>query len=102
MSEEYEYQQPQESGYTVYTKSGCPNCTKVKNYLKNASAQLVLVDCDEYLIENKIAFLKFIEELSGSPVKMFPIVFYEGKYIGGLAETEKHCSVMNAFSNIYF
>ena len=45
-----------------------------KNYLKNASAQLVLVDCDEYLIENKNAFLKFIEEFSGYPVKMFPIV----------------------------
>lgn len=32
MSEEYE--KPHESGYTVYTKSGCPNCSKVKNYLK--------------------------------------------------------------------
>jgi len=100
MSEEYE--KPHESGYTVYTKSGCPNCSKVKNYLKNAITQLVLVDCDEYLIENKTAFLKFIEEFSGFTVKFFPIVFYEGKYIGGLTETEKHCSAMIAFSNIYF
>jgi glutaredoxin len=103
MSEEYEYQQPQVSGYTIYSKSGCPNCTKVKNYLKNVNAPVELVDCDDYLIENKEAFLKFISELAGSPVKMFPIVFFQGKFVGGYTETEVHYNRNSAFSdNMFF
>lgn len=102
MSEECEYEKPQESCYTIYTKSGCPNCTKVKNFLKNVNAPLVLVDCDECLIENKESFLKFISELAESPIKMFPIVFYDKKYVGGYKETEKHYNMMSAFSSDTF
>jgi glutaredoxin len=90
---------PAKKGYTIYTKSGCPNCVKVKNYLKSVNAPITIIDCDDYLIENKEEFLKFISDLSEITIKVFPIVFYEEKYIGGYSETEKHYNMMSAFSN---
>ena len=32
----HEFENPKIIGYTVYSKSGCPNCTKVKKYLTEA------------------------------------------------------------------
>jgi len=97
-----EFEKPKMTGYTIYSKSGCPNCTKVKKYLQNANAQMNIVDCDEYLIERKEEFLKFIEEAAEKSVRVFPIVFFEGKYIGGYQDTEYHYSRLNAFSNDVF
>jgi len=94
-----EFEKPKMSGYTVYSKSGCPNCTKVKKYLTDVNAPMNVVDCDEHLIERKEEFLKFIEEIAEKSVRVFPIVFFERKFIGGYADTEYHYSRLNAFSN---
>jgi glutaredoxin len=96
---EQEFEKPKMTGYTIYSKSGCPNCVKVKKFLQNAKAQMNVVDCDEYLIESKEEFLKFIEETAEKSVRVFPIVFFERKLIGGYDETEYHYSRLNAFSN---
>ena len=96
---EKEFEKPKMTGYTIYSKSGCPNCTKVKKFLQNANSQMNIVDCDEYLIESKEEFLKFIETTAEKSVRMFPIVFFERKFIGGYDETEYHYSRLNAFSN---
>lgn len=96
------FEKPKITGYAVYSKSGCPNCTKIKNFLKNANAPFSVIDCDEYLIENKEEFLKFIEETAEKSVKVFPIVFFEKKFIGGYHETEYHHSRLNAFSDDVF
>jgi glutaredoxin len=97
-----EFENPKIIGYTVYSKSGCPNCTKVKKYLTEVNAPVNIVDCDEYLIETKDEFLKFIEENAGKSVRMFPIVFFERKFVGGYYETENHYNMLNAFSNNLF
>lgn len=99
---EVEYLKPGSTGYTIYSKSGCTNCSKVKNLLKGANACFNVVDCDEYLIEDRESFLKFIEEITGSCVKTFPMVFYEKKYIGGYGDAEKHHNMLSAFSNNVF
>jgi glutaredoxin len=36
------------------------------------------------------------------PYKTFPMVFYEGKFIGGYRDTEKWINKRNAFSGIEF
>jgi glutaredoxin len=54
------------------------------------------------LIEHKEEFLKFIEEAAEKSVRVFPIVFFEGKYIGGYPDTEHHYSRLNAFSSDVF
>ena len=96
------FEKPKMTGYTVYSKPGCPNCTKIKNYLKNANAPFSVIDCDEYLIENKEEFLKFIEEIAEKSVRVFPMVFFERKFIGGCQDAEYHHNKLNAFSDDVF
>lgn len=82
-----EYTEPLRVGFTIYTKSGCNMCTKVKNLLTEKFLFFEIVDCDDYLIEDRDAFLSFIEGKIGKPYKQFPMVFSDGNFIGGYQET---------------
>jgi len=84
-----EFEKPLKSGFTIYSKSGCPNCTKAKALLKSKNLLFKAIDCDEYIIENKETFLLFIISLTNKEVKTFPIIFYDGKFVGGYNETVK-------------
>jgi len=84
-----EFEKPIESGFTIYSKSGCSNCTKVKALLNDKNLLLKVIDCDEYILEDKESFLSFITSLSNKEVKTFPIIFYDGKFIGGYNETKE-------------
>lgn len=97
-----EFIKPATTGYTIYTKSGCPNCVKIKKYLCECGAELLVVNCDEYLIENKEDFLQFIAKSAKKEVKQFPIIFFDEEYIGGYAEAQSHYEKMNAFSDDLF
>ena len=57
------FTEPSEKGFTIYTKSGCPNCSKVKTLFKEKNISYIFVDCDDYLIEKKELFLDFITPL---------------------------------------
>jgi len=83
---------PSETGFTIYSKSGCPNCRNIKNLLENKNIDFTIVDCDEYLLFERDNFLLFIKEMSKmSDIKLlFPILFKDGVFIGGYAEAEKH------------
>lgn len=85
-----EFIEPLLTGFTIYSKSGCSNCIKVKNLLKEKNFLFNVVDCDEYIIEEKDLFLSFIKEHANKECKMFPIVFINGKYIGGYIETRDY------------
>ncbi len=87
-SETIEFQEPSKITYTIYSKSGCPGCKKVKDLLKQENP--LVIDCDEYLLEDKEGFLEFIARVAKTTVKMFPMVFNkEQRYIGGYEETQK-------------
>ena len=85
-----EFEEPTKSGFTIYSKSGCINCTKVKSLLKEKNLFFSVIDCDEYIIENKEDFLLFIKEKANKEYKMFPMVFYEGSFIGGYSDTQDY------------
>jgi hypothetical protein len=84
-----DFEKPLESGFTIYSKSGCYNCTKVKALLNDKNLLLKVIDCDEYILEDKESFLLFITSLSNKEVKIFPIIFYDSKFIGGYNETKE-------------
>jgi len=90
---------PLETGFTIYSKSGCPNCTKVKKLLLDKQSFFVDISCDEYLLEDKEGFLSFIKERANKEYKTFPMVFYDGKFIGGFAEIKLHFDKLSCFSN---
>jgi glutaredoxin len=83
-----EFEKPLKSGFTIYSKSGCPNCTKAKALLQSKNLLFEVIDCDEYIIENKETFLSFIISLTNKEVKTFPIIFYDGKFVGGYNEVK--------------
>jgi glutaredoxin len=82
-----EFENPSDTGFTIYTKSGCPNCLKVKSFLKEKNLQFKLINSDEYILEDKESFLNFIKQISKTEVKTFPIIFNDKKFIGGYNET---------------
>jgi len=88
---------PLETGFTIYSKSGCANCTKVKKLLLDKQSFFVDISCDEYLLEDKEEFLSFIKERANKEYKTFPMVFKDGKFIGGFAETQLHFDKLLCF-----
>jgi glutaredoxin len=80
--------EPSSVGYTIYSKTGCTYCTKVKLLLTGFELPYTIVNCDEYLLENKEKFLDFIKTKAEKEYKTFPMVFLEGKFIGGFMETK--------------
>lgn len=81
-----EIELPSSKGFTVYSKSGCPNCTLAKKHIKEKNFFYTEVNCDEYILENKEELLNAIQKISNVEIKTFPIVFYENKFIGGYAD----------------
>ena len=84
-----EFSEPQQSGFTIYSKSGCHNCSKIKKLLTEKKIFFLEIQCDEYLIEDRNSFLSFIEKI-GRSYTTFPMIFYDGKFIGGYNEAIEH------------
>lgn len=91
------FELPCENNFTIYSKSGCVNCRKVKDLLKKNNCEYEIVDCDDYLLENKDIFLSFIQSYSAIQWKAFPMVFHNGKFIGGYDETIKYLDKLTSF-----
>lgn len=83
-----DFLKPSETGYTIYSKSGCPNCKKVKDLFNLHKIPFVIIDCDEYLLDHKAEFLEFIMNLISMEWKTFPIVFDNSKFVGGFIDTK--------------
>jgi glutaredoxin len=88
------FEEPFENKFTIYSKSGCINCRKVKDLLKSCGFEYEIIDCDDYLLEDKENFLSFIKSYSVVEWKSFPIVFFNGKFIGGLNETQSYLETL--------
>ena len=90
---------PLETGFTVYSKSGCSYCTKVKQLLRDKQIFFLEVDCDKYLLEDKEGFLSFIKEKANKEYRTFPMIFKDGKFIGGFSETQTFIDKLLCFVN---
>jgi glutaredoxin len=58
--------------------------------LQEKQVKYNIIDCNEYILEDKPGFLEFIRLLVGKEYKMFPMVFFNKSFIGGLKETEEY------------
>jgi glutaredoxin len=47
--------------FTIYSKSGCFYCSKAKTLLKEKKLEHTIINCDEYILEDKEIFLTLIE-----------------------------------------
>jgi glutaredoxin len=91
-----EFEEPSKTVFTIYSKSGCTFCTKVKKLLLEKNYAFDLIDCDDYLLEDKEGFLNFIKERAGKEYKTFPMVFRSGSFLGGFTETKKLIDIEDA------
>ena len=94
-----DFEKPDQNMYTIYSKSGCTFCVKVKKLLLEKKISFDMIDCDEYLLENKEEFLNYIKEIAGREYKTFPMVFLRGKFIGGYNETKQLLDKEEAFDS---
>lgn len=93
---------PNKSGFTIYSISGCQNCVLVKKIIKENHFFFTEINCDEYILEEKEDFLHFIEVKAETTYKTFPMVFYEGKFIGGLTYTREFIKkLLLSFEDIF-
>ena len=86
--------EPNKDGFTIYSKSGCINCTKIKKLLKEENIFFLEISCDEFLIENKESFLLFISEKAKKEYKTFPMIFFNGDFIGGYNEAKEFYEII--------
>ena len=84
---------------TVYSKSGCNNCDKVKMLLEDlvensrtcfTNNDFSIVNCDKLLENNKELFIYNIEQIIGKISWQFPLVFANGNFIGGFKQTLRY------------
>ena len=80
---------PGGDSYTIYSKSGCLFCTKAKVLLQNEHIPPLFVNCDNFLLENKEDFLNRMKSLIGYEYKTFPMIFKNGRFIGGYNKTKE-------------
>ena len=64
-----EIRDPHIKEFTVYTKKECKYCEKAKELLINNQFFLTVIPCDDYLLENKEAFLDVMEKKIGQVYK---------------------------------
>jgi glutaredoxin len=89
--------EPLDAGFTIYSKTECSFCTKVKKLLMEKQIIFLDVQCDEFLREDKEAFLLFIKKIAKKEYRTFPMVFKDGKFIGGFQDTEQYFEKISCF-----
>ena len=73
-----------EKGYTIYTKSECGWCRRAKALLPKAK----VINCDTFLEKDRLTFLEVMHGRIGREHKTFPMVFYDGGFVGGYEDTK--------------
>jgi glutaredoxin len=83
-----DFEEPTSNNFTIYSKSGCILCSKVKDLLTKNNLDFSVIDCDEYLIEDRQGFLLFINSCAKKDTAGFPKVFRDGEFVGSYKETK--------------
>lgn len=78
--------QPSSRGFTIYSKSICPACVEAKKVLELDDYDYKLIMCDEFLETDYKEFGEIMRLRLNVNKFSFPIIFYNGKYIGGYRE----------------
>ena len=83
--------------FTVYTKTDCFYCDKVKRLVTETGDTIMVVPCDSYISvpNGREAFLATMDKLAQQVHRTFPFVFHGTCFIGGCDETERYLLARN-------
>jgi glutaredoxin len=82
------YVKPANNNYTIYSISKCKYCDMAKAHIKKNSIKCTYIRCDKFIetCRERDAFYSFIRRYTIIPYFYFPMIFKNGKFIGGLKE----------------
>jgi glutaredoxin 3 len=82
------------AGVIIITKEHCSFCEKLQVFLDGEQIVYKKIKCDEFIktAASRDTFLQFISAKTGKDWKTFPIVFVDGKFIGGFNDTKRWIS----------
>ena len=86
---EGKYKKPTVANYTIYSISNCKYCVMAKAHInQNAKMKCTTIKCDKFLgsCRERDNFYKFIRQYTVIPYIHFPMIFKNGKFIGGVKE----------------
>jgi len=94
---------PKTNIYTIFSKSGCINCIKSKKLLeeKEYINKYEVIDCDDYLVEDREGFLNYIKDLTGKNVTTFPMIFIGNKFLGAHDNLVHYLAMIDVFEPDY-
>lgn len=95
-SNDIKYTKPYNTGITIYIKKNCPFCNNALELIndKYKDKKINIIDVLENYIkektydEDKKNFLTFIKEYTGRVYETFPMIFIDGKFIGGFDDLD--------------
>ena len=74
------------SGWYIVTKDGCPYCDKAKSLLSQKGINYKAEVAND---SNKVKIYKKVDNITNN-YRYFPMIFHNGKFIGGYTELEKY------------
>ena len=87
------YKKPRNTDYTIYSISNCKYCVMAKEHLGRASGASgakspSVINCDKFVgsCRERDNFYNFMRQYTVIPYIHFPMIFKDGKFIGGLKE----------------
>lgn len=95
-------EEPLSFGFTIYSKTDCSYCVKVKKLLMEKQIFFLDIVCSEYLNEDRDLFLSFIEKYASKKYNTFPMVFKDGVFLGGFTETSAYFDKLLCFDDSDF
>lgn len=95
-------EEPLSIGFTIYSKTDCSYCVKVKKLLMEKQIFFLDIECGEYLCEDRDGFLSFIEKHASKKYTTFPMVFKDGVFLGGFTETNDYFEKLLCFDDSGF
>ena len=77
------------TNYTIYSISNCKYCNMAKEHInKIKSSKSTNISCDKFVMtcRERDNFYKFMKQYTVIPYFHFPMIFKNGKFIGGFKE----------------
>lgn len=81
---------PSKKGFTIYSINGCKYCDEAKKILKTKK-NLKIINCNKYMgkLREQDEFYSHILKYTKYKYLYFPMIFYDGIFVGGYKELLK-------------
>ena len=82
------YKKPTNVNYTIYSISNCKYCVMAKEHINKKTTECTIINCDKFIgsCRERDNFYNFMKQYTIIPYIHFPMIFKDGKFIGGLKE----------------